>query len=696
MPDPNPPRVRRVAVRLAPALATAALLVAALSSAAAAGPTAVSERYAVVAIGERIGTLAVTTSGRRVEIDWRVDQNGRGPKLKETVELGPDGLPVRWDIAGVGWVGAPVKESFSVRDGRARWRSLDDTGESPAAGALYLPNNASPWGLGVYLRALHAAPSGRRAVLPAGELRLEKIRDVRLGEGAEAVPLAAFALWGLDLAPAFLLEAADGRFVGTIAPGFVVVDEPLAPRFAALSRLAEELGAEALRRLTADVTHRAEGPVYLTNVRVFDAEAAALGPKVTVVVYGDAIASARADPPAAGAFVVDGEGGTVLPGLHDLHAHGSDWAGPLHLAAGVTSTRDPGNDNAVLLALTRRIEAGELLGPRIQRAGLLEGRSAFSARTGFVVDSLEAGLEKVRWYANHGYRGLKIYNSMNPDWVAPLAAEAHRLGLRVSGHVPAFMTSERAVRDGYDEINHVNQLVLSWIIGEKDDTRTPFRFTALGERLGKLDLASEPVQRTVRLMKERGTALDPTLAIFQQMLLARPGQTAPTDAPWLDHVPAPIQRSRRAAVLDVKPAQYAAYEASWKKLLDVIRLLHREGIQLVPGTDDTPGFMLHSELEAWVKAGLSPAEVLRAATLGAARYLGTDQRLGTIAPGKLADLLLVDGDPTKDISAVRKVRLVVKGGAIYLPEEIHRALGVRPFAPAVRLPTSAPSHAGPG
>jgi imidazolonepropionase-like amidohydrolase len=177
------------------------------------------------------------------------------------------------------------------------------------------------------------------------------------------------------------------------------------------------------------------------------------------------------------------------------------------------------------------------------------------------------------------------------------------------------------------------------------------------------------------------------------LLLARPGRAAPTDAGWLDHVPVSVQRNRRQAVLDVKPAQYPAYEASWRKLLEVIALLHREGIRLVPGTDDVPGLGLHSELEAWVEAGIPPAEVLKDATLGSARYLGEDQRLGTIAPGKAADFLLVAGDPTADIAAVRKVRLVSKDGALYLPEEIHRALGIEPFAPAVRLPAGQAQHA---
>jgi len=189
-------------------------------------------------------------------------------------------------------------------------------------------------------------------------------------------------------------------------------------------------------------------------------------------------------------------------------------------------------------------------------------------------------------------------------------------------------------------------------------------------------------------MKERGTALDPTLAIFQAMLLARPGKTSPNDAPWLDHMPVAVQRGRRSAVLDIAPDKLPLYEASWKRLLEVIALLDREGVRLVPGTDDFAGFMLHSELEAWVKAGLAPGRALRAATLDAAAYLGTDQREGSISRGKLADLLLVDGDPTADISALRRVRLVMKGGAVYYPAELHRALGIRPFADP---PPGAPS-----
>jgi len=261
--------------------------------------------------------------------------------------------------------------------------------------------------------------------------------------------------------------------------------------------------------------------------------------------------------------------------------------------------------------------------------------------------------------------------------------------MRVAGHIPAFMSSERAVRDGYDEVTHINQLLLSFMINpEKEDTRTPFRFTALGERTGGLDLQAAPFQQMVHLMQERRTALDPTLGIFYGMLLSRPGQTTPVDAPWIEHMPGPFQRSRRVSVLDMNPGQDAAYRASAARLLDAVKLLHDAGIRLLPGTDDEPGLMLHSELETWQRAGLQPRDILKLATLDCAKYFSLDQQLGTIERGKRADLLLVPGDPTQDVGVLRRVRLVMKDGAVIFPDEVHSAMQIDPFAtrPPVRLP----------
>lgn len=646
------------------------------------------DNFVLVQNGERIGTLQATSTGLRTDIVWRVDDNGRGPKLKETVLLGADGLPQRWSIEGKAWFGAPVRETFQRGGKSARWTSLNDQGKSDDLGAIYLPNESSPWGFGLYLQRLLQAPDQRVRTLPSGELRLDRIREHELPTANGNRKIVLFALWGLDFTPTYLVAGSDNEFLGFIAPGFVYIASDLEKQFQALSDLADTLDVDYLGQLTQRLTHRFDQPVWLRNVRVFDSVAGRSGAPTNVVIHGDRIVGIRDDQPPADAVIVEGEGGTLLPGLHDMHSHSSAWGGPLHLAAGVTTVRDMGNNNATLQSLSARTASGQFLGPHISKRGFLEGRSPFSARGGFVVDQLELALEKVRWYADHGYGGIKVYNSMTPAWVKPIAAEARRLGLKVSGHVPAFMTPTQALLDGYDEINHINQLMLGFVLAAGEDTRTTLRFTAFGERVGRIDLSSPEVEKVVALMRERDIALDPTLELTWSLLMSRPGQIAPPDRGWLEHVPAPMQRARRVSFLDIKPAQVPVYEDTWRNVQALLLKLHRAGVRILPGTDDFAGLALHSELEAYVTSGLTPAEALQAATIVSARHLGNEAHSGSIALGKRADLLLVDGDPTRDIRDLRKVRMTVKAGQVFFPTDIFSAIGFKPFSsnPVLRRP----------
>ena len=654
------------------------MLTPALALALAAAP--VAETWGLATSAGRIGTLKAVTQGRAVTVDWRVDDNGRGPKVTEAITLDARGLVQRRDIQGRGDSGAPVKESFWLEGQKARWQSLGDRGEAPAAGALYLDAGGSPWGLVHAFKVLLATRGLSRPALPSGSLRLQRLREAPVGAPGRAERLTAYALWGQGLGPTLLLGRGD-HLVAVLQPGWVLAEERLLADFEALSALAEQLTGEVLGELARRLTHRVEGPLWLTNARVFDAAAGKVLPTPTsVVVFRGRITGVRDDPPPPGAAVVDCGGGTLLPGLFDAHAHLDAGAGLLHLAAGVTFVRDPGNDTRVLLGLERAFDQGTLLGPRVWKSGFLEGESPFASRGDFVVASLPQALDRVRWYADHGYWGVKLYNSMNPELVRPVAAEAHRLGLHVSGHVPAFMTAERALREGYDEITHLNQLLLGLLLTPQEDTRTIFRFTAIGERAGTLDLRGQPFRALVTLLKARQATLDPTLAVTSAVLRARDGRPSPLDSGWLEHVPAPVRRSRASALLDVKPEQEPAYERAWSKLEAVLLALDQEGIALVPGTDDLAGLTLHAELEGWVKAGLAPGRVLQAATLGGARLLGAEAQLGTIAVGKRADLYLVEGDPTADISAIRRGRLVLKGEAVLFPDELYQALEVKPFA----------------
>ena len=660
------------------AAAAGALLALVLSGSA----LAEVHKYVVIANGEKVGHLTADVQGRTTSVDYAVVNNGRGPKARETIEADATGLPVTWTIEGESLFGSPVAERFTWKAGQAEWVSQADKGQVAAPKPLlYIANDVSPWMLGVYVKALLKAPNRTLPVLPGGQLKLTEVRKVTLGQGKAAVPVTVYELAGIDLNPDYVLVDGKGELFATgglIREGY----EAEVPKLDVIRREIAQVRAEDAQKKLA---HRFAGPVRIRNVRVFDPVSMTLsGELKTVGVFGDRItgvwANDAAGPAPAGETVIDGQGGTLMPGLHDMHSHTSLSSNLFNLAAGVTATRDQGNDNEELLAMLEGLRVGRLAGPRNVRTGFLEGRSPYSARNGFVADTLEDALKDVRWYAAHGYWQVKIYNSFNPDWVAPVAAEAKRLGMGVTGHVPAFSSPDRVVRDGYDDIAHINQLMLGWILDPKEDTRTPLRLTGMAR--GKdLDLTSERVQATVRLMKEKGIALDTTAMILERLMLSRSGQVQAGDAPYLDHVPIGYQRYRKRSFVTIKtPQDDADYQGGFKKVLEVLKMLDDNGVQLLPGTDDGTGFSNLREMEVYVAAGISPGRALYLSTLGAERYFKRDHELGTIERGKLADFILVDGDPVANISALRKTRMTMVGGVAYYPAEIYEHLAIKPFA----------------
>jgi len=654
-----------------------------------------TERLSIVANGETIGSVVAVSDGDRTIVDYRVDNNGRGPKHREEVIFGQGGVPTSWTIKGSSLMGGAVDESYRWGKGSAQWASQADAGTVKAAQPpLYVVNDDSPFATWVYARAALARPEKTIAALPAGKVSIETLKTMTVGEGAAATKVTAYRLTGVQLNPSYLLLDAEGRLFalfGTSMDGVTIRSgyETAVPK---LARLGSEFDTERALELQRKLAHRFDTPVRFRNVRIFDPAKGALSAPSTVVVMRDTITQVVADdttPAPADQVVIDGEGGTLYPGLHDMHSHATLSSGLMYLAAGVTSTRDMGNDNGFLQGLIDRIDAGTIAWPRIVPSGFIEGRSQYSARTGFIPATVEEALTNVRWYADHGYAEIKIYNSMNPDWVKPIATEAHRLGLRVTGHVPAFDTPDRVIEDGYDSIAHINQLMLGWILRPDEDSRTPLRLTAMA-RGGSLDLSSEPVRKTVGLMKQHGIALDTTAVIIEQLMLSRARQMPPGQEDFLSHMPIGFQRYRkRSYVTLANAADDLAYQSGFAKVLETIGMLHRQGIRLLPGTDDATGFSVLRELELYVKAGMTPAEALRAGTLGAEEYMGRADRVGSIAQGKLADFVLVAGDPTRDITAIKRPRMVMKGGVIYIPSEIYGELGIEPFttAPAIRPAT---------
>jgi imidazolonepropionase-like amidohydrolase len=407
-----------------------------------------------------------------------------------------------------------------------------------------------------------------------------------------------------------------------------------------------------------------------------------------VVISGNRIAGVGPEGKVAvpkDAEIVDASGKTILPGLWDMHVHTSDDDGLLHLAAGVTSVRDLANDTDELLLRRRRYDEGSLAGPRIVMAGIIDGPGPYAGPTKVLVSDVKEARAAVDRYADLGYVQIKIYSSVKPELVPAIVSEARARGLRVSGHVPAFMTAEEAVKDGFDEIQHANFLFLNFWGDTIKDTRTPLRFTAVAEKAAALDLKSDRVQAFVRLLKEHRTVLDPTLNVFETMFTARKGSLDPAYASVAGRMPAQVRRGFLTGGLSVPDGMDATYRASFVAMLAMINMMHHAGITIVAGTDSLPGFGYERELELYGRAGIPAAEVLRIATLGAARVMKLDGELGSIEAGKLADVILVDGNPTESLGDLRRVSLVVKDGAVYDPEAILKSSGVRPIDPREEL-----------
>jgi hypothetical protein len=666
------------------ALNRAAALLALALSAPALADTAVD--YDVVYSGVKAGSQKVVLKdGGRLHVSFSYRDNGRGPDSEEDITLAPDGSFRSYRQTGKNTYGAVLDERFKVSGGRATWQTPGDAGAAPVSGpAVYLPTYGSPESNAVIVRATQKA-GGSLPALPGGELKSRKLAEARVGGPGRERDVALYALQGADLQPDYLwLEpGADLRLFATI---FVGGRHVIAAGYDDVSPELERLQQEAEARFMADVAAKhgqaLAQPILIRNVRVFDTEKMTLGGPADVYVNEGRIAAIYpADSPAKDpATVIDGAGRALLPGLFDMHAHEDAWNAMLQVAGGVTTSRDMGNDNAYLAGLRDDIAAGRAIGPHIERAGFIEGESPFAARGGFVVASVAEAENAVDWYAERGFRQVKLYNSIKPEWAQPIAAYAHSRGLRVSGHVPAFSRSERVVREGYDELQHINQLILNFVSDPDTDSRTILRFNLVGERAGSLDLDSQKVQDFIRLLVDRHTVIDPTMATFEATYTQKPGDLDPSMAPAADHFPAAMQRGWRNNSTDVSGDRLATYRESWRRMMQLLGRMHDAGVTIVAGTDSLAGFMLHRELELYVQAGIPPGETIRIATETAARVAGVLADRGTIERGKRADLILVDGDPTKDISAIRNVSYVLKDGVGYAPAALYEELGIRRFA----------------
>jgi imidazolonepropionase-like amidohydrolase len=621
-----------------------------------------------------------------IRAHYEYADRGRGPKLDATYRLAADGTPVSIEVSGNDYLKAAISETFSRDGNRASWKNgAEDETRELSGPAFFLGLNTLPEDYVLLARALLKAPDGKLALLPAGEASIRKLATERIRNKAGAKTVTLYAISGLGLLPDYVWLDEQQHFFASWSNWLSYVREgyeDVLPKLGERQEKEEKRLAEAREK---ELTRQLAKPLLIRNVRVFDPPAGTLVDARSVLIDKGRIVSIGAADQAlpAGAEEFDGGGRFLMPGLWDMHTHYQGGAdGPLNLGSGVTTIRDLANNLESLKANIDSIEAGRDLGPRIIRAGVIDGRGPYAGPIKTLADNEKEAIDAVAMYAATGHEQIKIYSSVKPELMPVIAKAAHEKGLRVSGHVPAFMTARQFVEGGADEIQHINMLVLNFYFDKVQDTRTPARFTAVAENAASLDLSSPPVRDFIDLLKRRDIVIDPTVGTFEDMFLGRPGHPGPGMSAIIDRFPPTWQRQMRSGSggLPVKPGSEALYRDSYQRLVDYVGVLYRSGVRIVPGTDNLAGMTLPREFELYVEAGIPPKDVLRIATHDSAVVMKRGREYGSVAPGYVSDLILVDGDPTINMADIRKVRTTIRGDRLYDADALFRSVGIKPVA----------------
>lgn len=588
------------------------------------------------------------------------------------------GIPATISIRGVTPSG-DASETLAIAGDTAKWKSPIDTGSaSNASGAFYVtvggPVDTWAW----FIERLLASPDKSMKLLPSGEARASKLTTLEVGSGANRRTVTLWGVTGVTTSPMPIWTDANGKFFALLyAIGWL-------PDVHALEmQRMQDAQAQAMATQAPVIARLAKtpmGPVAFTNVRMFDADGLRFLTDQTVVVEGAKIVavgpSASVAPP-AGAQIIRGEGMTLVPGLWDCHMHvGDDYTGPQELSMGVTSIRDPGGNDKLTMDRRVRRAAGQLLFPHVYASSLIDGKGPYTAQEANVATSQAEAIALVRKAKENGFIGVKFYGTLDPAWLPAAAAEAHRLDLHVHGHIPHGIRPMQAITSGYDEITHIN-----WVMMEAMPARILpedngiLRFEGPGRYAKDVDLDGPELSSIVAEMAKRHIYADPTMVAFQGIYVPDNGELSPAYAPFVGTLPPATERGFRIGGFAVpKDLTRADYRASWAKMVGLLGRMHKAGVPIVAGTDGT-GIEIVNELEIYRDAGLTAAEALAAATIVPARLVGQDKQTGSIAVGKTADLVLVEGDPSQRIGDLRQTRVVMLDGKLLDPDELRRAAG---------------------
>jgi len=514
-------------------------------------------------------------------------------------------------------------------------------------------------------------------LLPAGEVFVElRGKDVVPISG-KPVELSRYHLsgrnWRAGWARQTLWFDRENRLVAAVNFGsevetnFYAFREGYESATSFFLKRAVENAIERLTQLANQLSPKGVSSLALVGGTLIDATDKPPTPDTVVLIQGDRIVAAGPRSSIkipAGTKIVDVTGKFLLPGLWDMHAHLYQTEfGPAYLAAGITSARDVGNDIETATALRDAAKEKRGLGPRLLLAGYIDGKGGHSFDV--EVETAEEARAAVQRYKNAGYDAIKIRDTVKLETLKVICAEAHRLGMTVTGHVPQGLNAVQAVEAGMDEISHLSYVETAFFPNMERNSLED-----------SIDLNAPNSVNAVKFFKDHGTVVDATDAVLELIL-------RPLNVPVESFEPGAAKVPFELTVQINKKGKPAAWAEPLRMVLDVVLkvtgALHKAGVPIVAGTDvGVPGHTLHREIELYVKAGFTPLEAIQAATIVPARVMKVDQEVGTIEKGKRADLIIVDANPLDNISNIRKIRFVVTQGRLFDTAKLWESVGFKP------------------
>ena len=625
-------------------------------------------RYIVWNHGREAGDMTVVRSADTVVVRYQHTDRNRGVASARSYRIDRTGRvlygeSLAWPFNGE--IGAPNDRFEVVRDSLLFGVVPAQSGRIVLEPDMYprLRTNITAFDQALLAKWLLGRPDRTGRAMPAGAtMRAEVLTEttVPTKNGRKRVKLVALYTNTMATPATLWLDEKNELFSGGVE-WFIPV---IAGGEAALPtlRAAEMKFRNAQGLAAAQSLARPAGTTIIRNADVFDSERGVIVPGQTIVIQNDRIVSVGPDQPAvvadpSNARTIDATGKTVIPGMWDMHGHlqaTSQTTGAiLQLATGLTTVRDLAADIDVATWYRDGVNRGDLLGSRAVLGGFIEGPGKWAGPGDVLVRTEQEARDWVARFDSLGYKQIKLYNIVHPDLVPTISAEAKKRGMRLSGHVPRGLTVPAAIKLGYDEINHA-AFLFSTFYQDSLYVPTMRAYSAVASAVApNIDVNGPAFTSLVDFMRVHNTVLDGTFNIWTSTASAGVG-APPVNQKGIDNYLRMIQR------------------------------LDSAGVVLVPGTDNSSGSSYASELETYVRAGLSPIKVLQMATIISARVMKDDKDYGSIAPGKIADIVIINGKPHERISDVRNVEYVMRAGRTYTPAELRGVLGMRMAQRATR------------